>query len=337
MELNIENRNELVRYLESTERIGPATRLTVTPLTGGVSNRTVLVEQAHGPSWVLKQALPKLRVADDWFCSPLRIQREALGLQWLEKLAPGSVPHFVFEDRAHHLFAMTAVPQPHDNWKTVLLAGTIQPERIRAFGQLLGRIHQVGPQHGDSWRQLFSDRSFFHALRLNPYYRTAAARNPAASEFVERLICDSESVQESLVHGDFSPKNILVYEGRLVLLDFEVIHFGDSAFDLGFSLTHLLSKAHHLQNHRSDFLEAAQTYWESYTHSLPTFPTAAWEDRAVRHTLGCLLARTDGRSPLEYLTTVERGTQRKISIELMGSEVQAVPKLIEQFGRRLNR
>src|SRR4030095_4272887 len=164
VEVNMENRSQLVRYLQATGRVDRAISLTVTVLPGGVSNRTVLVEQAQGPAWVLKQALPKLRVADDWFCSPARIEREGLGLQWLEKLTPGSVPRFVFEDRPHHLLDMTAVPQPHANWKTMLLGGNIQPELFRQFGQLLGRIHRPNPEHHQTLQRLFSDRSFFRDL-----------------------------------------------------------------------------------------------------------------------------------------------------------------------------
>ena len=66
------------------------------------------------------------------------------------------------------------------------------------------------------------------------------------------------------MHGDYSPKNILLYRDRLVLLDHEVIHFGDPAFDVGFSLTHLLSKALHVAFRRREFLDAAQSYVRTY-------------------------------------------------------------------------
>jgi hypothetical protein len=65
-------------------------------LAGGISNRTVLVDRPEvGEAWVVKQALPKLRVVVDWFSDPERIHREALGLRWLEELAPSGTitPH----------------------------------------------------------------------------------------------------------------------------------------------------------------------------------------------------------------------------------------------------
>ena len=335
MEINIENSSELIRYLRATRRIEDAAIPTVTVLSGGVSNRTVLIEHAHGTDWVLKQSLSKLRVADDWYCHPARIEREALGLQQLEKLTPGQVPSFVFEDPLNHLFAMTAVPKPHSNWKALLLAGDVDLDLCRQLGELLGRIHCPGRESINELRRLFADRTFFDALRLEPYYRTAAARNPETAAFFDLLINENRSIQKALVHGDFSPKNVLVHQGRLVLLDFEVIHFGDPAFDLGFSLTHLLSKAHHLPPHRPKLLAAAGAYWNSYVQSLPSGTDAVLEERAVRHTLGCLLARVDGRSPLEYLTAEEREDQRRISTELMRCKVAAVPDLIGEFAGRL--
>src|SRR5439155_21848724 len=100
-------------------------------LAGGVSNRTVLVRFAEGQAWVIKQALAKLRTKADWFSDPSRVHREALGIRWLEKLLPaGAGPAFVFEDFENHLLAMHAVPEPHENWKEMLLQGNIQHSHV---------------------------------------------------------------------------------------------------------------------------------------------------------------------------------------------------------------
>ena len=336
MEVNIENPTELVNYLERSGRITAGTRPKVSVLGGGVSNRTVLVEQAEGTAWVLKQALPKLRVADDWYCDPARIELESLALQWLEKLIPEAVPRFIFSDKSNSLFAMTAVPRPHVNWKTLLLAGEIGCDLVQKFGELLGQIHRSSSRPANEWKNRFSDRTFFDALRLDPYYRRAAERNPSCAAFFRQLIDETRAVQEALVHGDFSPKNILVHEGSLILLDYEVMHLGDPAFDLGFSLTHLLSKANHLAPHRSKLLEATHVYWNSYSQSLSSARALTIGERAVRHTLGCLLARVDGRSPLEYLTAAERDRQRRVSTELMRSSPKTIPDLIDAFAENLS-
>ncbi|TAM77056.1 hypothetical protein EPN44_03955 [bacterium] len=331
--LDIEDTRQLLDYLRQTERIAAHEMPQVRVLGGGVSNRTVLLVRESGEAWVLKQALAKLRVAVDWFSDPMRIHREALGLRRLAELAPpGSITPLLFEDLDEHLFAMAAVPQPHENWKTALLAGRIELDHVRQFGVILGTLERRAWERRSELAAEFADRSFFESLRLEPYYAFAAQRVPAASGFLTSLIERTRTRLLTLVHGDYSPKNVLVHDGRLVLLDHEVIHFGDPAFDLGFSLTHLLSKAHHLPAFRAAFVRAVRLYWESYTQALGDVPWRAdLEVEAVAHTLGCLLARVAGRSPLEYLDDGERTRQREAVLALIGSRLHTLDALIERF------
>jgi aminoglycoside phosphotransferase (APT) family kinase protein len=302
-------------------------------LTGGVSNRTVLVERASGERWVLKQALAKLRVAVDWFSDPERIRREAAGIRWLQRLAPPeSVPALVFEDPEHHLLAMEAVPEPHDNWKALLLAGRVDPPLIERFGALLGTIHSNADGLRDRLQEPFGDRSFFEALRLEPYYLYSARQLPEAARFLEALVADTRALQLTLVHGDYSPKNILIQAGRPVLLDHEVIHLGDPAFDLGFAFTHLLAKAHHLPTHRAALRRGVSTLWHSYLGALGDVPwRGELEARAARHTLACLLARVRGRSPLEYLDDRERAVQQEVVMTMLDTPPTALEALADRF------
>ena len=331
--LDIERPGELETYLRTTRRVGPDDELIVKPLAGGISNRTVLVARSAGRAWVIKQALSKLRVAVDWFSDPRRIEREATGMRWLAELAPpGTIPRLVFEDRDHHLVAMEAVPEPHENWKAVLLAASVDLEQVREFASLLGTIHREAYRRRDEIAPLFANRDFFESLRLEPYYTFTATRVPAAAAFLEGLSGDTRQIGDTLVHGDYSPKNILLYGGRMVLLDHEVVHWGDPAFDLGFSLTHLLSKAHCLVDRRRAFAEATHCYWRQYDEALGRVPWRTdLEPRAVRHALGCLLARVAGRSPLEYLADAQRTRQRDVVVTLMRSPPATVDELIDQF------
>jgi 5-methylthioribose kinase len=334
-ELDIEQSQALLDYLHSSGRIPPDEEPKLTVLAGGVSNRTVLVERpsGHGQAWVLKQALAKLRVQVDWFSPPERVHREALGLRWLAQLAPeGAITPFVFEDFQHHILAMGAVPQPHQNWKTLLLAGQLESDHVAQFARLLGSIHRIGNERLAEVEPLFGDRGYFESLRLEPYYAYTSTQVDAATGFLTELIAETRVHRDTIVHGDYSPKNILVHEGRLVLLDHEVIHVGDPGFDLGFSLTHFLSKAHHIPAKRADFAEATSTYWRIYKEEAGDAPwTRDLESRAVRHTLGCLLARVAGRSPLEYLDAGERARQRAAVVRLMANPPATFAGLIEGF------
>jgi aminoglycoside phosphotransferase (APT) family kinase protein len=335
---DIEQPGALAHYLRATGRVGEDEELAVRVLVGGVSNRTVLVERHQtGEAWVVKQALPKLRVAVDWFSDPQRVHREALGLRWLEALAPpGTITPLLFEDRDNHLLAMEAVPEPHENWKAMLLDGRLENDHVEQFGRLLGTVHRGGYERRKEAKPVFGDRSVFESLRLEPYYGYAAERVPEASRFLRALVEETRSRRDTLVHGDYSPKNVLVREGRLILLDHEVIHFGDPAFDLGFGLTHFLSKANHLPEKRSAFAEAARLCWSVYRDEVGVLPwMEGLEQRAVRHTLGCLLARVAGRSPLEYLAEEELVRQREAVLGLIRNPPGDVPGLAGGFVGRL--
>jgi fructosamine-3-kinase len=337
--LDIEQPNDLREYLRATNRISPTETIDIRLLSGGVSNRTVLVQLSDRPAnqaWVLKQALAKLRVAVDWFSDPARIDREALGLQWLAKLAPeGTTTPLIFHDPANHLLAMSAVPEPHENWKSMLLAGIVDLARdghVEQFARLLGQIHRRSWERRAEIAPAFDDRSFFQTLRIEPYYQYTAHQVPEAANFLNQLVHDTHSRRLALVHGDYSPKNVLVHAGRLVLIDHEVIHFGDPAFDLGFALTHLLSKARHLPRHRHAFAEAARLFWAAYRRELGAIDwSGTLEPHAVRHTLGCMLARVAGRSPLEYLDADERRAQREAMLGLVADVPVSISEMVDSI------
>lgn len=347
MPLDIEDHAELARWLVGHGHAPNVETVRCRTLNGGVSNRTVWVEvggeqapEGHGPGprgvtrWVLKQALAKLRVKDEWLSDVDRIRREAEALRVLPELAPaGTVTPLVFEAPGENLLAMEAVPLPHLNLKTLLLEATLSRDQAAELagqlGRLLGQVQAKAAAHAGELRSRFANRSFFESLRIAPYYETSAEREPVSQSFYATLIGETRRTAErdaTLVHGDFSPKNVLVREGRVVLLDHEVIHWGDGTFDVGFCLTHLLSKAHHVRVRREDYREAAICFWEAYAAR-----RRADAGRCVRHSLGCLLARVVGKSPLEYLTSDEQRRQRSVVLGLMQSPPATVEALVRAF------
>ena len=337
MRFDIEDFDGLRDYLTTRGYIKSGETVSFTNLHGGVSNRTVKVTWADGRGWVLKQALAKLRVDVDWFSSPERIGVEAKALRCLNRLAPpGTTPAFIFEDLTQHLMGMEAIPEEHENWKNVLLSGRIISDHFEQFGLLLGAIHRRSSEAISEVRQLFSDTTYFENLRLEPYYLYAARNTEEASDFLNALARETLLHKDCLVHGDFSPKNTLIYQNKLILLDYEVVHVGDPGFDLGFALTHFLSKAHHLPTERYRLACAAELFWQVYREEIAQLNWAKeLEQRVVRHTLGCLLARVAGKSPLEYLTSAEMIRQRDAVLALMREPPASVPKLIAEFIRKI--
>jgi len=335
--LDIEDFQQLDLYLEDRSTAF-GRRPSYATLAGGVSNRTVLVKWPNGASWVFKQALPRLRVEVDWFSDPARVQTEARALRYLiDIVPPGAITPLIFEDHQENLLAMEAVPCPHENWKSLLLSGNVDAGYVRQFGQILAMIHGKSAHQAEIFREAFSSVSAFESLRVEPYYQYVGERIAEAADFLQCLIRDTRAHRLTFVHGDYSPKNILIYAGKLVLLDHEVAHFGDPAFDVGFSMAHLLSKANHLVAQREQFLAAASLYWKTYRESL--LECIRWPDelepRAVRHALGCLLARVAGRSKLEYLTELERERQRSAVLGSLRKPPDSVDALLNEFVSRV--
>lgn len=329
--LNIENHSELIDYLQDQRRIANKTEVSVSSIEGGVSNRTVLLQFENGEAWVLKQALKKLRVAGDWFSSPTRIFREAEAMRWFAKYAPpNSVPKLIFEDPSQYLLAMEAVAPPFENLKTLLLTRTPTPTYFSKAGKLLGYIHQKTTEHPEGLPDLFQDDHFFQSLRVEPYYIQTFKILPETKSFFQPLISETNNDHYTLVHGDYSPKNLLVKDNRLILLDHEVVHFGDGTFDLGFFICHLLSKANHLPRYRSIFLDGILSFYSAYQNECNGMNQKR-ETRAVQHTIGCLLARVCGLSPLEYLTNEEQQTQKSIGLNMIKDKIATIDELIVKF------
>jgi 5-methylthioribose kinase len=336
MELDIENAEALRSYLTKRGHVRPGEAVSFDILPGGISNRTVRVVWPDGRAWVLKQALAKLRVSVDWFSNPQRIEVEAKALRQLNQLAPpGTTPAFIFEDQSNYLLAMQAIPEPHENWKLVLLSGRVVLDHFEKSAVLLGTVHRCSSESGPI-RWEFADTSHFESLRLEPYYLYAAQKIPEASYFLKALVRETLSRKLSLVHGDFSPKNILIYKESLILLDYEVVHFGDPAFDLGFVLAHFLSKAHHLREWREALAKATSVFWDTYFKEIANQEWARTiEHQVTSHALACLLARVAGKSPLEYLTPEETTRQRDVILFLIGNRPAGVQDLIREFVRRI--
>jgi len=272
----------------------------ISELGGGVSNTVLLVETASR-RFVLKQSLGKLRVKDDWFSDRRRIFRESAALRWASRYLPADrVPQVLFEDQENCLFAMTAAPSEAPTWKSLLLRGEVDRTVAATIGRTLATIVSASWRDPESER-VFGDQTVFDQLRLDPYYRTTAARHPELKPYFDRLIRDSGARRVSLVHGDWSPKNFLISAADVMAIDFEVTHFGDPSFDSAFLLNHLLLKSFYRPQWVDPYGCAAFDFWKIFCSGLPA--ECNWMEQATLQHLGCLLlARVDGKSPAEYLT-----------------------------------
>ncbi len=336
LELNEQN---AAKILHSRGHLTDPRTTKVRELSGGVSNAVFLIEQGS-ERFVVKQARGKLRVQADWQCSVERIWREVEVLRTcndlIPKISPSEwvgtrVPELLWTNRELFAYAMTAADVDSHTWKERLLAGDMSRGNSQLAGDLLGRIH------AKSWHEpfietKFEDRTFFAELRLQPYYLAAAQRYTKLAFELNRLADETWRQRHALVHGDFSPKNLLVSPGEFMLIDFEVGHYGDPAFDLGFLLTHLTLKAIHLVTHRESMLQLIAEFWRGYSlqlkakrikQQISNAEFEALEHRTIQHLAGCLVARVHGKSPVDYLAPSEQLRAVALAEKLFGLGAEA--------------
>jgi len=313
-------------YLRVRGRIGGGSPVSVRELSGGVSNVVLRVDAAGRDPFVIKQCRERLRVAVEWRARLDRIWVEhAVLLLFAELLPEGVAPRVLFEDRDEYLFAMSLAPESSETWKVRLMRGEADREVAARLGSYLAIIHAEGPEHPALAPRL-ADASLFEELRIDPYYRTTARARPDVADRLEALIADMERPPErrALVLGDFSPKNILVHDDGLVLLDFECAHLGDPGFDIGFFLSHLTLKWVHGVLTATDRRELTGAFLRAYESGVGDRlgPPAESTERAIRHTAACLLARVDGKSPVEYLDERGRDRARRSALALFDQRPQ---------------
>ena len=310
------------RYLRGRGVIaGPATR--IVELGGGVSN-VVLSVATDTETLIVKQSLPRLRVDEEWLAPVGRIVTEARGLETCCRVVPHSAPPVRDSDDERFVLTMLHAPDGWTDWKSLLMAGTIDSAVASTVGRMLGQLHSRTTD------VIQLDTAFlatdpFEQLRLNPYYRFNATKVP---EFADELVSLADALPTRrlcLVHGDFSPKNILVgppgEPGRAApvwFIDFEVAHVGDPSFDAAFLLTHLTLKSLYNPSAAVRFDLAADAFVAEYGAAMSGVLEPDWNSVA-RHVGALLLARVHGKSPAEYLDRQMRAQAHSLAGLILAS------------------
>lgn len=284
--------------------LAASTPVEIVPLGGGVSNDTFAVV-GPGTGLVVKRALPRLRVADEWLATVERIVTEADALRLAGRITPGLVPDVVDVDPATSTLVIVKAPSSWRTWKDDLLAGDVDAMVATRLGGALARWHQSTTSAPDV-AERFDQPAAFEQLRVDPYHRTVARRLPEVAGAVGRVVEAMADRRVCLVHGDFSPKNVLAGDGEVWVIDWEVAHLGDPAFDVAFLLNHLVLKSIARPQRAGAYRAAADAFVAAYRAGTGGLSSAGGEAHVVAH-LGCLLlARAVGKSPAEYLDAAER-------------------------------
>ena len=248
----------------------------------------------------VKRALPRLRVAQVWEAPIERNRYEHLWMEAAGAAVPGAAPRILTADDQAGLFAMQYVEAPV--WKDELRMGRADSGFAAKVGASLAGIHSATAGRADIAARFATD-AIFYAIRLEPYLVATGKAHPDLRQECDALVERTARTRQCLVHGDVSPKNILVGPSGPVFLDAECAWYGDPAFDLAFCLNHLLLKCLWVPGARAAFLECFDALSANYLRAVP-FPGI--EQRTASLLPALLLARVDGKSPVEYLTEQDK-------------------------------
>ena len=325
----------LDRFLVEKSLIPPGAKAFWQPLAGGVSSDIWRVDFA-GRSLCVKRALAQLKVAAEWKAPLSRNAYEWAWMKFAARHCPAHVPEPLAHDDEAGLFAMSFLdPQRHPVWKHQLMDGMVVPDTAHAVGEVLGRLHAASAGKREV-ASAFETIDNFYALRLEPYLVATASRHPEVGPQLFKLVARTAGTQRALVHGDVSPKNILVGPSGPVFLDAECAWYGDPAFDLAFCLNHLLLKCL-VQPARQELLLASfQAVSAGYLARVDWESTSSLESRAAHLLPALLLARVDGKSPVEYVTSEShRALVRAVAIPLLENPLASLADVMKAWAQAL--
>lgn len=296
-----------------------------TVLTGGVASDVEIVMDANGREIVIKRALPKLKVAKDWRADPARSGVEVEGLLTLrDLLGPGTAPEVLWIDADNHRFAMQRIDSRLQNWRSRLEGGEVDLQTAGRAGELLGQLHARSAER-PGLAQRFANRTFFEQLRIEPFFLRCAQRNPPLAPAIGAVVATLRLPGTALVHGDYSPKNLLVAGPDVVILDCEVAHWGDPRFDVAFCLAHLLLDGWRSGTSTRAFRDAAL----SFAHAYRLQGSQPCGDVMLVRMLGCLvLARLEGDSPVDYLDDLDVPAVKAVAVRLIDGHAEPLLPLI---------
>jgi aminoglycoside phosphotransferase (APT) family kinase protein len=277
-----------------------------------------------------------LRVAADWQAPIERSTYEYAWMQRVHGLLPGAVPPLLGRSANGAMFAMAFLdPADYPLWKEVLLRGEVDACFAGAVGAALAAIHSATASDSSIAAEFASDH-IFHAIRIEPYLLATARRHPDIGRQLRSLAERTATTKRAMVHGDVSPKNILIGPSGPVFLDAECAWHGDPAFDVAFCLNHLLLKCIPLPHRIEALLQAFAAFTSAYLARVDWEDPLEMERRCATLLPGLLLARIDGKSPVEYVAAeTDKQRVRDVARALLIEPPTRLSEVASAWPRRL--
>ena len=306
-----------------------------TALTGGVSSDIWLVETDQS-RLVLKRPKHQLNVSSTWIVPVDRGQAEAEWLTWVGEHFPQHVPQVLgFSPDSFSIALSFFPPTTHTNWKTDLMSGSVDVGFAAQLGYVLAGSHTAASDQPDLADRFRYD-DLFYSLRIEPFLERTATALPDVADALSGVIESLTSTSLAVVHGDFSPKNILVDHtvtpSRPIVLDAECAVWGDPAFDVAFCLAHLALKSVHVEGAGEAIIEAATQFRSSHRDAVGGDLGRGVDDRLTALIPSLLLARIVGGSPAGYLSDEQKQRVTDAAVTSLLSGEPCGPLLHPQKG-----
>ncbi len=298
--IDIADKPQLEQYLKDKNLISDAKGYSITYCAGGVSGTVAFVTAGEKPM-IIKQALAQLKVKETWLCDPNRMNIEQLSNQIYHKYVPSSVPEVYFYDEENYVYGREAAPENCTMWKSDLLSGLLDFQIAKQVIEALAIVHNKCSRDVEV-AKAFDAKEVFYNLRISPYIEFTVGKYPELAEYAKPITKELMESKLTLVHGDFSPKNILVLDRKIFILDFEVAHYGHPSFDIAFFANHFLLKAIKHKQFSKAYLNMLGYMLKMYFEMIDFMDVKALEVSFIKLLALMQLARIDGKSPAEYIT-----------------------------------
>lgn len=330
--LDISVEKNLEKYLQDKKIVDDDFRIVY--LFGGVSGTTALVSQKE-KEVIVKQALSKLKVNEEWLCDPKRMEIEMKSNAIYHQLVPENVPAVISYDKENNIFVREAAPEQCHMWKKDLMTGKLDFQVAKKVMDTLAIVHNKCTGDEQVARE-FANKEFFYELRISPYIHFTCDRHPQLKEYAAPIIGELMESEITLVHGDYSPKNVVIFGEKVYVTDFEVAHYGHPSFDLGFLCNHLTLKAIHMRDFGDGFLAMMRYVLKSYFAQCEFMDKKSLEESFLKLLPLLMIARVDGKSPVEYIVDPkEKEFVRTLAFGLIDNKIVGIEDLFNYLYRNI--
>lgn len=318
--IDISVEEELIAYLKERKLINNEIGCNIEYCKGGVSGTVALINDKDN-LMLIKQALNRLKVQEEWISNPIRAKIEYDCNNILYSIIPEYILRPYFFDELNNIFCREAAPVNFRMWKNDLINGKLDFQIATKYIDSISRIHNICADDNNV-KQTFKNIDIFNELRLCPYIEFTVKKHPKYKEFANKVLIELREEKITLVHGDYSPKNVMIYGNKMYIMDFEVAHYGNPAFDLAFLSNHFILKAIKMKRFAESFLNMYEYCIQRYFDNVNYMDKNKLENCFIRTLCLMLIARVDGKSPVEYITNEnDKEIIRKIGFEIINQEL----------------